>query len=106
MKIVHTADTHLGNAGFGLGELVEDPYRPRVMVRQRQLDIQNGFIAAVDTALAADADIFLHSGDLFDSARPAAFAIDFAMSQIARLTKEGTAVVIVEGNHSYPRDPA
>ena len=106
MRLIHTADTHLGNAGFGLGRLVEDPNRPGVMVRQRQLDIETGLIASVDAAIEAEADLFVHAGDLFDSARPPAFAVDFAMSQIRRLTSAGIPVVIVEGNHSYPRDPA
>jgi len=76
------------------------------MVRQRQLDVHNGFVAAIDACIAAKAELFVHSGDLFDSARPPAFALDFAMSQLRRLTAAGTVVVIVEGNHSYPRDPA
>jgi exonuclease SbcD len=106
VRIAHTADTHLGNAGFGLGALVEDPTRPGVMIRQRQLDIHNGFVAAVDAAITANSEVFIHSGDLFDSARPPAFALDFAMTQLKRLTDAGMPVVIVEGNHSYPRDPA
>lgn len=106
MKIVHTADSHLGAVGFGLSALVQDPGRPGVMVRQRQLDVQNGFASAVDAAISASADIFMHCGDVFDSARPPAFALDFAMSQLKRLTDLGIGIVIVEGNHSYPRDPA
>jgi DNA repair exonuclease SbcCD nuclease subunit len=106
MKIAHAADTHLGYAGFGLGALVEDPRRPGIAARQRQLDIHDGFVSAVDAAINAQAEVFLHSGDLFDSARPPAFAVDLAMSQFRRLTDAGMSVVIVEGNHSYPRDPA
>jgi len=106
MRIIHTADTHLGNAAFGLSRLLEDPSRPGIIVRQRQLDIQKGFAAAIDAAIKARAELLIHSGDLFDSSRPPAFALNFAMSEIRRLTSTGASVVVVEGNHSYPRDPA
>ena len=106
MRLAHLADTHLGYAG-GPPVLVEDPWRPRTLLRHRQVDIMSAFAQAVDRIIDhVRPDVVVHAGDLFDSAQPPPHAVDFAMTQLARLSAEGIPVVIVEGNHSFPRDRA
>lgn len=100
------SDTHLGYSGFDLAPLVEDASRPGVMVRQRALDIVSGLAAAIDTAIESSADLVVHSGDLFDSARPSAHMVNVAMTEFKRLTAVGIPAIVIEGNNSYPRDRA
>ena len=105
MKLVHLSDTHLGYRGQGIEKMVEDPWRPGVPIRQREADLMLGLIRAVDRILEqSHPDVVVHSGNLFDTARPTAHLLDFAMTQLRRLTEAGIPVVIVEGNHSSPRD--
>jgi exonuclease SbcD len=105
MKLVHLSDTHLGYRGQGIEKLVDDPWTPGVPVGQREADLMLGLIRAIDRILMPPLpDVVVHSGNLFDSARPPAHLIDFAMTQIRRLTDAGLPVVIIEGNHDSPRD--
>lgn len=106
MKVLHLSDSHLGHSAFGVGGLIDDPLRPGIPTRQGEFDIRSGFSAAVDVALNAEVDLVVHSGDLFDTARPPAYAVDFAMAEIKRLGGAGVPMVIVEGNSSFPRDRA
>lgn len=105
MKLVHLSDTHLGYRGQGIEKMVADPWRPGVPIRQREADLMLGLMRAADRILEQSRpDVVLHSGNLFDTARPTAHLLDFAMTQLRRLTDAGIPVVIVEGNHSSPRD--
>jgi DNA repair exonuclease SbcCD nuclease subunit len=104
VRLLHVSDSHLGHSSFGVGGLIDDPLRPGIPTRQGEFDIRSGFSAALDTALKAEVDLVVHSGDLFDTARPPAYVIDFAMAEIKRLGAAGVPMVIVEGNSSFPRD--
>lgn len=105
MKLIHLSDTHLGYRGQGFEQLVDDPWRPGVPVRQREADLMLGLIRAVDRILKGSLpDVVVHSGNLFDSARPSAHLLDFAMTQLRRLSDAGISVVMVEGNQESPRD--
>lgn len=105
MKLVHLSDTHLGYRGQGIECLVDDPWRPGVAIRQREADIMLGLMRAVDRIVEQPLpDVVVHSGNLFDSPRPSAHLLDFAMTQVRRLADAGIPVVIVEGNHETPRD--
>ncbi len=105
MKIVHISDTHLGYMGQGLGKMVSVPWLPNVLVRQQAADIIAAFTTAVDRIITIiQPELVIHSGDVFDTARPTAYIVDLAMTQFRRLSDAGIQVVIIEGNHSYPRD--
>ncbi len=105
MKLVHLSDTHLGYRGQGIEKMVDDPWRLGVPIRQREADVMLGLIRAVDRILEQPhPDVVLHSGNLFATGRPTAHLLDFAMTQLRRLTDADIPVVIVEGNHSSPRD--
>jgi DNA repair exonuclease SbcCD nuclease subunit len=105
MKIVHLSDTHLGYAGQGPQRLVEAPGQPGVLIRRQAADILEAFVAAIDMIITNICpDLVIHSGDVFDNARPTPQTLDFAMRQLKRLSDAGIPVVLIEGNHSYPRD--
>lgn len=107
MRIAHLADTHLGAVGQDIQPSVDDPFAPGVRVTQRTADILCAFERTVDLVLAQQGvDLVIHAGDLFDSSRPSLAIVDVAMRQMRRLTDAGIPLVIVEGNHSYPRDKA
>ncbi|MBI4505901.1 MAG: metallophosphoesterase [Chloroflexi bacterium] len=77
LKVLHTADVHLGWDG-----------NPDL--------VRRGLIAAVDTALDEQVDLVLLAGDLFDSNRQSSTTVDFALAQLARLTMP---LVMIPGNH-------
>jgi DNA repair exonuclease SbcCD nuclease subunit len=105
MKIVHLSDTHLGYMGQGLQRFVSVPWLPNIPVRQQAADIVAAFTSAIDRIITTiQPDLVIHSGDVFDNARPTAHMVDLAMTQLRRLSDAGIQTIIIEGNHSYPRD--
>lgn len=105
MKIVHLSDTHLGYMGQGLQRFVTVPWLPNIPVRQQAADIVAAFTSAIDRIITTiQPDLVIHSGDVFDSARPTPHMVDLAMTQLRRLSDAGIQTIIIEGNHSYPRD--
>src|SRR5260370_16558509 len=106
MKLVHLSDTHLGYRGQGIEKMVDDPWRPGVPIRQREADLMLGLIRAVDRILEQPhPDVVLHSGNLFDTARPTAHLLDFAMTQLRRLAEAGIPFRIAYANPSTPPAP-
>jgi DNA repair protein SbcD/Mre11 len=96
MKIAHFSDTHLG---FSAYRKVDDESG----INQREMDLYRAFERCVDGIIASDAEVVLHSGDLFDSVRPSNRAISFTLDQLIRLTDAGKEVVLIAGNHSAPK---
>lgn len=83
MRLLHTADWHLGRAFHG-----ED-----------LLDAQAAFADfVVDAARAAQVDGILIAGDLYDRALPPVDAVRLASEALARLA-EIAPVVVISGNH-------
>ncbi|MGQ9587067.1 MAG: metallophosphoesterase [Thermoplasmata archaeon] len=96
MRLVHLSDTHLGFSAYSKLDPVEG-------INQREADIYHAFEEAVDRAIELRPDVIIHSGDLFDIARPQNRAISFALNQILRVSDEGIEIVLISGNHSTPR---
>jgi DNA repair protein SbcD/Mre11 len=96
MKIIHFSDTHLG---YGEYSKVD----PGSGINQRELDVYEAFRRAIDLILEKKPDLVLHTGDLFDSARPSNRAIAVALTEFQRLSSFGIPTVIISGNHSTPR---
>jgi DNA repair exonuclease SbcCD nuclease subunit len=95
MKILHVSDTHLGYSAYR--KSTEDG------INQREIDIYNAFEQFVDYAVDTKPDLIIHCGDLFDNVRPNNRAISFAVNQIVRLSKINIPLVIISGNHEYPK---
>lgn len=95
MKFCHISDTHLG---FNAYRKVD----PVSGINQRELDADFVFEKAVDKIIDLKPDFVIHTGDLFDSYRPANRVVSFALKQLIKLS-EVTKVIIISGNHSTPK---
>lgn len=96
MRIVHLADVHIGHQRAGA------KIDPETKLNQREVDVCTAFSGAVDAVIELKPDAMLISGDLFDSVGPSNRALNFVVSQLSRLSKEGVPVVVIGGNHDTP----
>jgi exonuclease SbcD len=68
------------------------------------VDVQEAYGRAVDAILEREVDLVIHSGDVFDSVRPATHVIIGFLKQTARITLDaGLPYLITAGNHETPR---
>jgi DNA repair protein SbcD/Mre11 len=89
LRIVHTADVHLGARHADLGEQAATQ-------RERQFA---AFSASVDLAIAERADLFLIAGDLFDSNVQPRRSVERVAAELGRLAGAKVRSVIVPGTH-------
>ena len=94
IRIVHTADNHLGI-----------PYRQYASDLSKRL-VEERFEALgrlIETANLRQADFVVVAGDLFDSTRVTAAAIERAVGVLKGFA--GTAVLVLPGNHDFYAGP-
>jgi exonuclease SbcD len=96
VRIAHISDTHLGYGRYAR----LDPGTNR---NQREVDVQEAYGRAVDAILERDVDLVVHSGDVFDSVRPATHVIIGFLKQTFRITREEIPYLVAAGNHETPR---
>lgn len=89
LRLLHTADVHLGARHTDLGDRA-------VALRERQFA---AFGASIDLAIAEKVDLFLIAGDLFDSNVQPRRTVDRAVAQLRRLVEAKIRTVIVPGTH-------
>ncbi len=89
LRIIHTADVHLGARHDDLGEQASAQ-------RERQF---SAFTAAVDLALGEKVDLFLVAGDLFDSNVQPRRSVERVAAQLKRLAAAKIRSVIIPGTH-------
>lgn len=89
LRLVHTADVHLGARHTDLGDRA-------VALRERQFA---AFGAAIDLAIEEKVDLFLIAGDLFDSNVQPRRTVDRAAAQLRRLVEAKIRTVLVPGTH-------
>jgi DNA repair exonuclease SbcCD nuclease subunit len=89
LRIIHTADVHLGARHDDLGEQASAQ-------RERQFA---AFSAAIDLALAEKVDLFLIAGDLFDSNVQPKRSVERVAAELKRLAESKIRTVIVPGTH-------
>lgn len=89
LRIIHTADVHLGARHDDLGEQA-------AAQRERQF---GAFVATVDLALAEKADLFLVAGDLFDSNVQPRRSVERVAAQLKRLAGAKVRTVVAPGTH-------
>jgi len=88
MKILHTADWHLGK---------------RLDDRSRMEEQQEVLQEICEVAEREEADAVLVAGDLFDTFNPPTEAVDLLYRTLKRLTADGRRPVIaIAGNHDSP----
>ncbi|HEX5701304.1 MAG TPA: exonuclease SbcCD subunit D [Rubrobacter sp.] len=97
VRIAHISDTHLGYTRYA--RLCPESGR-----NQREVDVQEAYGRAVDAILEREVDVVIHSGDAFDSVRPATHVIIGFLKQTARITaRAGIPYLVAAGNHETPR---
>ena len=95
IKIIHTADLHLGVSPRALkGKNIEQ-------VRRR--DFREAFKQVIDGAIRENADILIIAGDVFHKTNPSPDDFIFFGEQIGRVTIRGTKVIVIAGNHDKPK---
>ena len=67
------------------------------------MDVQEAYGRAVDSILERDVDLVVHSGDVFDSVRPATHVIIGFLKQTFRITQREIPYLVAAGNHETPR---
>ncbi|HEX5825836.1 MAG TPA: DNA repair exonuclease [Candidatus Limnocylindrales bacterium] len=89
LRLLHTADVHLGARHADLGEQA-------AAQRERQFA---AFIAAVDLAISEKVDIVLIAGDLFDSNTQPKRSVERVAAELKRLVGAKIRTVIIPGTH-------
>src|SRR6185312_5002823 len=89
LRLLHTADVHLGARHADLGEQA-------AAQRERQIA---AFRRSVDLALAERVDLFLIAGDLFDSNTQPPRSVARVGAELRRLVDGGIRTVIIPGTH-------
>jgi len=89
LRIIHTADVHLGARHDDLGEQA-------AAQRERQFA---AFKSAIDLALAEKVDIFLIAGDLFDSNVQPRRSVERVAAELTRLVEARIRTVVIPGTH-------
>ena len=89
LRLIHTADVHLGARHDDLGEQASAQ-------RERQFA---AFVAAIDLALAEKVDLFLVAGDLFDSNVQPRRSVERVAAELKRLVDARIRTVIIPGTH-------
>ncbi len=89
LRLLHTADVHLGARHTDLGEQA-------AALRERRFA---AFRAAIDLAVAEKVDLFLIAGDLFDSNVQPRRSVERAAAELRRLVEARIRTVIIPGTH-------
>jgi exonuclease SbcD len=85
MKFAHLADTHLGYRQFGLIE--------------RERDFYEVFGKVIDKIIEENVDFVIHSGDLFETAKPSPMALLEFQKGLLKLKGAGIPIYAIAGNH-------
>jgi DNA repair exonuclease SbcCD nuclease subunit len=89
LRLLHTADVHLGARHTDLGEQA-------AAQRERQFA---AFTAAIDLAIAEKVDIVLIAGDLFDSNTQPRRSVERVAAELKRLGAAKIRTVVIPGTH-------
>lgn len=88
MRILHTADWHVG----------------RTIKSRPRLDEHQAVLAEIaEIAAAESADLVLVAGDIFDASTPTPEAEQVVYRGLMDLARTGAEVVVIAGNHDHPK---
>lgn len=90
LRILHTADSHIG---------ADLPVRGNGKYARRGSDFVTSFRRVLARAHEYQVDVVIHAGDLFDRSHPGDGAITAGTEPLWQLAQAGLPVVIVPGNH-------
>src|SRR5579872_4618868 len=95
MRILHTADIHLGTDLYG-------HYDPQIGGSSRLQDFAAALDRTVDYAIDVGIDLFLFAGDAYKTRDPSPTQQrEFAL-RLRRLLEAGIPVFLLTGNHDMP----
>ena len=95
MKLIHTADLHLGARSTA--------HLSPEKARLRRRELLEGFSRIAEIAVREGAEAVLISGDLFDTARPSREAIDYVLGTVKKTPS--VRFLCLPGNHDGGRFP-
>src|SRR5258708_34396316 len=86
MRLLHTADWHLGRVTMGVS---------------RKSDLQSAVQEVITIAREDKPDLIIHAGDLFDAIRPGWEDLQWVIDALRQLGAIAPTIVIC-GNHAPP----
>ena len=95
MKLLHTADVHLGITTFGRVD-------PETGLNTRILDFKRSFEFMVERGLEEGIDCFLFSGDAYRTADPTPTQQKIFVECLRPVARAGVPIVMIVGNHDHP----
>ena len=95
MKILHTADIHLGTNTFGRID-------PATGLNTRLNDFRRSFEFMVERGLAEEIDLFLFCGDAYRTADPTPTQQKIFAECLKPLADRGIPLAMITGNHDHP----
>ncbi|MFH0937653.1 MAG: exonuclease SbcCD subunit D [Candidatus Daviesbacteria bacterium] len=95
MKLIHTADLHLGMINYS-------KFDPESGLESRLLDFFKTFDFLVDTAISQNIDAFIFAGDAYKTRDPSPTQQRGFGERLRKLTRAGIPVILVVGNHDTP----
>ncbi len=95
MKILHTADIHLGSNTYGRID-------PETGLNTRLLDFKRSFEFMVQRGLDEDIDVFLFCGDAYRTADPTPTQQKVFAECLKPIADAGLPILMVTGNHDHP----
>jgi exonuclease SbcD len=95
MRVLHTADIHLGVKTYGRRDAASG-------LNSRLLDVKRSFDAVVQRALDEEVDAFIFSGDAYHTADPTPTQQKMFAECLQPLARAGVPIVMVIGNHDHP----
>jgi DNA repair exonuclease SbcCD nuclease subunit len=99
LKFVHTADTHLG---FEITRTAQSDPEGR---RRRSDAIFRNFLKVLQHAVNIEADLLIHSGDLFNKYHISRDILDKLIRPILDHAKVGMPILVIPGNHERSEFP-
>ncbi len=96
LKIIHTADFHLGVRIRGTGS-------NSMVIQKRDKDFINQLRRIRDYAIENNCDFLIIAGDVFHSLRPSGLMLNEFSKFIASLAEKDIYTIVVAGNHDQPR---
>ncbi len=95
MKIIHTADLHIGMELHG-------PTNPTTGLPRRLEDFLASLDRIVEGAIAEQADLVVMAGDIYKGRDPTPTHQREFARRVLRLTREGIPLLLLTGNHDLP----
>ncbi|MBL7976720.1 MAG: exonuclease SbcCD subunit D [Bacteroidetes Order II. Incertae sedis bacterium] len=95
MKILHTADIHIGYENFGRLD-------PATGLNTRLLDFKRCFDFMVETAIREQVDVFLFCGDAYRTHDPSPTQQKIFADCLKPIADAGIPMVMLTGNHDQP----